>query len=151
MAIAIGLHVVFVLLWVGGMIFAWSFLRPAAVEVLQPPERLQLWLGVFNRFFPWVWLSVTTILLSGLWMIFFVYQGFSHLPMYINIMFALGLLMMALFMHVFFAPYQRLKKAVAEQNWPEGGANLATIRKIVGFNSILGVITVLVAVSGRFL
>ncbi len=48
------LHVLAAVLWVGGMFFAWMVLRPAAVAVLQAPERLRLWAEVFRRFVQWV-------------------------------------------------------------------------------------------------
>ncbi|MGN5479437.1 hypothetical protein ACTMU2_28655 [Cupriavidus basilensis] len=49
------LHVTAAVVWVGGMFFAYLCLRPVAGQVLDPPSRLQLWRGVFDRFFRWVW------------------------------------------------------------------------------------------------
>ena len=43
MAIAITLHVIAAILWVGGMFFAWMVLRPVAAGQLEPPARLTLW------------------------------------------------------------------------------------------------------------
>ncbi len=63
--IALLLHVLSVVVWVGGMFFAYMALRPAAVQTLEPPQRLPLWAATFDRFFPWVWLAVTLILGSG--------------------------------------------------------------------------------------
>jgi len=96
MSLAIALHVLSVVVWVGGMFFAYMALRPAAVEVLEPPLRLQLWVATFKRFFPWVWASVILILASGYWMIFSYYNGFSGLPLFVHVMNGLGLLMMAI-------------------------------------------------------
>lgn len=151
MATAITLHIVFMTLWVGGMFFAHQCLRPVAVEVLEPPLRLRLWVGVFGRFFPWVWAAVTTILLSGLWIIFTSYKGFAHTPLHAHIMLGIGLVMIAIFMLVYFSPYPRLKQAVAEENWPEGAAQLARIRHLVGINTLLGILTIAVASGGRYL
>jgi len=39
-------------------------------------------------------------------------------PTHITIMMGLGILMMLIFAHVFFAPYNRLKRAVNAENWP---------------------------------
>jgi uncharacterized membrane protein len=150
MALAITLHVLAVVLWVGGMFFAYQCLRPVAASQLEPPARLTLWVGVFGRFFPWVWGAVVAILLSGLWMLFFVFNGFKS-PLYMHVMLGLGLAMMAIFMHVYFAPYQGLRRAVAAQNWPQGGRHLAQIRRLVGVNVILGVITLSVGAAGRYL
>lgn len=151
MSIAIALHVLSVVIWVGGMFFAHQALRPAAVEVLEPPLRLPLWVATFKRFFPWVWVAVSLILLSGYFMIFFYFGGFGNLPLFVHIMNGLGLLMMAIYLHVFFAPYKRLKKAVAAENWPEGGKQLAQIRMMVGINTILGLLTISIATGGRYL
>lgn len=150
-AITIALHVLTVVIWVGGMFFAHQCLRPVAADKLDPPARLTLWVGVFGRFFPWVWISIATILASGLWIIFSVYSGFKGLPVFIHIMFGLGIVMMMIFMHVFFAPYKRLKAAVAAQDWPTGGKNLGTIRTMVGINTVIGLITIAIATGGRFL
>ncbi len=147
MNVALFFHVISVVVWVGGMFFAYMALRPVAASVLQPAERLTLWQGVFGRFFPWVWVSVLLILASGLWM--FMLLGAGNAPVYVHAMFGLGILMMLIFAHVFFAPYRRLKRAVAEQDWKSGGAALTQIRKLIGLNLALGVITIAVAMLGR--
>ena len=64
------IHLISVVIWVGGMFFAYVVLRPAAVDVLQPPERLRLWDNVFRRFFNWVWGAVGLILVTGFYMIY---------------------------------------------------------------------------------
>ncbi|MGV8935022.1 MAG: hypothetical protein ACOH1I_10380 [Gallionellaceae bacterium] len=51
------IHLLAVIVWVGGMFFAYVVLRPSAAEVLQPPERLRLWDKAFNLFFNWVWFT----------------------------------------------------------------------------------------------
>ncbi len=150
MNIAIPLHVLSVVIWVGGMFFAHQCLRPVAVEVLEPPLRLRLWRGVFARFFPWVWVAVTAILVSGLWMIFSVYGGMRGVALHVHIMFGLGLVMMAIFVYVFLVPYRLLKMAVTAEDWPAGGRALARIRKLVGINLVLGLITVGVATGGVY-
>lgn len=151
MSIAIMLHVLAVVIWVGGMFFAYMALRPVAASLLEPPQRLPLWDGVFAKFFPWVWLAIVLILASGYWMLFGAFGGFAKAPLYVHVMNGLGLVMMAIFMHVYFAPYQRLRKAVAAQNWQEGGKYLAQIRVLVGINTLLGVLTISIATAGKYL
>ena len=143
------LHVAAVVVWVGGMFFAHQCLRPVAAQQLQPPQRLPLWVGVFARFFPWVWVAVALILASGLAMLLQV--GFAHAPLNWHLMFGLGLAMMLIFAHVYFAPLARLKRHVAGQQWQEAGAALNQIRQMVGINLILGFITIALATLGRAL
>ncbi len=151
MGIAVLLHVMGVVIWVGGMFFAYMALRPVAAEQLEPPSRLRLWTGVFGKFFPWVWISVTVILVTGIWIILSILGGFANVGMYVHLMFGLGLVMMLIFMHVFFAPYKRLKAAVAAEDWPAGGKALSQIRMLVGTNTVIGFITIAVASGGRYL
>jgi uncharacterized membrane protein len=150
MGIASLLHVLAVVIWVGGMFFAYMALRPVAASQLEPPARLALWSGVFGKFFPWVWVSLATILVTGFWMIFQYFGGFKGAGMYIHIMLILGIIMMMIFMHVFFAPYKRLKAAVMAEDWPAGGKQLALIRKLVGINTTIGLVTIAIASGGRF-
>ncbi len=137
------LHVLGVVIWVGGMFFAYMALRPVAASQLEPPVRLKLWVGVFGKFFPWVWASIAVILVTGFWIIS-LYGGFKGLGMHINVMMLLGIIMMFIFFHVFFAPYKRLKQAVAAEDWPTGGSKLAQIRMLVGVNTLIGLITIIV-------
>ncbi len=141
------LHILGFTIWVGGMFFAYMALRPMAATRLEPPQRLSLWEGVFGKFFPWVWLCVATILASGLYMM----AQLGKPPMYVSAMFGLGIVMILLFAHVFFAPFKRLKRAVAAQDWQAGGAALGQIRMLVGINLSLGLVTIVVGTLGALL
>jgi uncharacterized membrane protein len=89
------IHLLAVLIWVGGMFFAHVVLRPAAAETLDPPQRLKLMDAVFRRFFKWVWGAVGAILVTGFYLIF-LHGGFAHVAVHVHIMLALGLAMMAI-------------------------------------------------------
>jgi uncharacterized membrane protein len=132
------------------MFFAYMALRPAAAALLQPPERLKVWRETFRRFFLWVWISVAAILASGLWMIA-LSGGFRAVGLHVHLMFALGIVMMLIFAHVWFAPYRRLVRHVAQDDWKSAGAALGQIRKLVAVNLVLGILTVAVGTTGRML
>jgi len=147
----LALHVLAAVIWVGGMFFAYIVLRPTAAEQLEPPIRLKLWVGVFSRFFPYVWASVILLPITGYMMVFMFYQGFEQAPKYIHAMNGLGIIMILLYMHVFFAPYKRLKQAVANEDWSTGGKKLAQIRILIAINLSIGLIVVIAASAGRYL
>jgi uncharacterized membrane protein len=150
-ALAIALHILAATLWVGGMFFAWQVLRPVAATQLEPPARLRLWVGVFGRFFPWVWLSVALLPATGYWMIFGLFGGMAAVGLSVHLMQGIGWLMIAIYMHLFFAPYRRLKEAVITEQWPEAGQQLNRIRRIVGINLTLGLLVIAIAAGGRFI
>lgn len=149
LAILFTLHLLFVVIWVGGMFFAYMALRPVASSLLEPPLRQQLWADTFARFFPWVWAAVILLLVSGLWLIR-IYGGMGVVGLHIHLMFGLGLLMMGLFLHLFFAPYRRLKQAIQAEDWSNGGRQLNQIRLIIAINLALGLITICVASYGKY-
>ncbi|MCW8922825.1 MAG: CopD family protein [Gammaproteobacteria bacterium] len=150
MSVSIALHLLSAILWVGGMIFAHMMLRPAAVKVLEPPLRLNLWVQVFKNFFLWVWIAIITLLASGYWMVFSIFGGFSNIGMHVHIMHGLGIVMILVFMHVFFVPYRKLRHAVIVEDFQEGAAQLAKIRKLVGTNILIGLVVSVVASAGRY-
>lgn len=132
------------------MIFAHRCLRPVVAELLEPPQRLKLWVGVFGNFFPLVWLSIVLLLSTGYLMTYSIWQGFANAPLYIHLMAGLGILMTLIYMHAFFSPYKKLKEAVITEQWPDGGEAIAQIRTLVGINSILGLLVIAIASGGRY-
>ncbi len=151
MALAITLHILAAVIWVGGMFFAYMALRPVAATLLDPPKRLPLWSQTFAKFFPWVWLAVVILPLTGYWIVFQYMGGFAGARVYVHLMQAIGIIMILIYLHVFFAPYGRLKRAVAAQDWPAGGRALGQIRILIGINLILGLVTVAIAAAGRYI
>ncbi|AFJ03585.1 putative integral membrane protein [Methylophaga frappieri] len=152
MGFAISLHILATVIWVGGMFFAFMFLRPAAATMLAPEQRLPLWRNIFGRFFPWIWASIAIILITGISMIVMLggFGGLSGVGVHVHIMLLLGILMMLLFMHVYFNPFRKLKWAVAEQDWLTASNALDNIRKFIRANLILGLIVIVIGISGRY-
>lgn len=149
-AIALALHLVAAIIWVGGMFYAYMILRPVAASLLEPPVRLQLWSQVFQGFFVWVWSIVIIIPVTGYFMIFTNWDGFSNLTIDIHIMHALGILMVLLYLHLFFAPYKRMNQALANNDIKEAANRLSQIRLIVLINMCLGLTISVIASAGRY-
>ncbi len=150
MALALTLHLLAALIWVGGMFFAYQCLRPVAADLLEAPQRLLLWNQVFAKFFIWVWLAVATLIATGHGMIA-LYGGMAAIGKHVHMMLGLGYLMIGLFMHVYFALYRKFQRLVETKAWPEAGDVLNKMRKLIGLNLVLGLLTVSIASGGRFL
>jgi uncharacterized membrane protein len=150
MGLWIAVHILAAAFWVGGMYFAHQCLRPAAELHLPPPQRLVMWRGVLRRFFSRVWLAIAVLLVSGYLMIFVYLGGFSALGLHVHLMQASGWIMIGLFLHIYFGPYARLKTALNAEDFPAAGQQQAKIRKMVGINLMLGIVTILLGATGRF-
>lgn len=142
------IHLLAALIWVGGMFFAYVVLRPAAVEVLEPPQRLCLWDATFRRFFKWVWNLIGALLVSGFFMIY-LYGGFANVTRIVHIMLLLGVTMMVIYCYVFFACYVQFSLHVAKQRWQEAGELLGKMRQLIGINLVLGLLLISMVVVGR--
>ena len=143
--IALFLHLFGVVTWVGGMAFAYFCLRPAA-GALSPADRLALWCAVFRRFFALVWISIALILASGFGTLIKV--GFGNAPPAWHLMMAIGLVMVAVFVNLWFGPWQRLQAAVAGQDWASGAGALNAIRQRVALNLGLSAVNIAAATLG---
>ncbi|HWN30909.1 MAG TPA: CopD family protein [Burkholderiales bacterium] len=147
MAVTRLLHVLGVVVWVGGMFFAYLALRPVVARQFEPPQKLKLWQGVLQRFFFWVWLAVALILSSGLYMMWQL--GGMSAPPHVHAMMLIGIVMMLIFAQVYFAPFRRLQRSIAAQDWTSASAALNQIRIMVAINLTLGLINIAVAVLGQ--
>ena len=143
------LHLLSIIIWVGGMFFAHFFLRPA-VQGLQPPERVKLMHEVLKRFFSVVLVLIVVVLATGVGMIGSVHAMAAkvgsqfNMPVSWMVMSILGVVMMAVFGHIRFALFKRLDQAVQAKDWPAGGKALQSIRQWVALNLALGLVIVVV-------
>lgn len=139
------IHVLSIIVWIGGMVFAHFFLRPAVAQ-LEAPLRLRLMHDVLGRFFKAVLVSSLLALGSGVWMLGRVAKqvvqsgGSFEMPLAWTVMAVLGATMVAIFMHIRFALFSRLDRAVAMSDWAAGGVALGQIRTWVSINLSLGVL-----------
>ena len=138
------IHLVAAILWMGGMAFMLLTLRPAATAQLQPPERLMLMAAVWKRFFPIVLVSIVALFTTGTNLYTTTFRavkaatGQGGVPMGWNIMLILGLLMMAVFAHIYWGAFAKFKRAMAAPDWPLAGKVAAQVNMWMVINFALG-------------
>lgn len=143
------LHVLSIIVWIGGMVFAHFFLRPAVAQ-LEPPLRLRLMHDILGRFFKAVLVASLLALASGIAMLGRVVIPGAHsadrvaMPFAWTLMSILGIAMVAIFMLIRFVFFKRLDRAVIASNWADGGAALGQIRKWVLINLAIGILVLVV-------
>ncbi len=147
------IHLMAVILWVGGMLFAHCFLRPAAAQ-LEPPIRLRLMASVLGPFLNAVLAAIVLILFSGALMIGQEASqaaqtgGAFFMPRSWTLMASGGLVMTAIYAYIRFVLYPQLRAAVAAADWPQGGQAMGGIRRWVGINLLLGIAIVAIVFLG---
>ncbi|MCU7943719.1 MAG: CopD family protein [Candidatus Thiodiazotropha sp. (ex Cardiolucina cf. quadrata)] len=148
MSIAMTLHIIGVIIWVGGMFFAHMVLRPALNDSLEAPQRLSLLLRVFDGFFPWVWVAVIAILASGFWMLFMLYE--DNIGLWLGFMTVVGILMSAIFVFIYVIPYKQIRVARKEDDKPKLVEAVSLIRQLILINLTFGMLVTVVAVVGKY-
>ena len=146
--IALILHLFAVVIWIGGMFFAYNILRPACAE-MATPVRLRLWVDSLRSFFKWVWLAAIILPTSGVALILKMYGSMGATPWPIHAMLAIGMLMIILFIIAFFRPWRSLKLGVLNTDWPSANSGLKGVRIIVAMNLHLGLLTIALAAASR--
>ncbi|MES9827989.1 MAG: CopD family protein [Candidatus Thiodiazotropha sp.] len=148
MSIAMTLHIIGVIIWVGGMFFAHMVLRPALNDSLEAPQRLSFLLRVFDGFFPWVWVAVIAVVASGFWMLFMFYE--DNIGLWLGFMTVVGILMSAIFVFIYAIPYQQLGVARKEDDKPKLVEAVSLIRQLILINLTFGMLVTVVAVVGKY-
>ena len=150
MALALALHVLSAVIWVGGMFFAYMALRPVAGRLLEPPLGLRLWSEVLQVFFAWVWVLVLVLWTTGLWLLVSRFSDIAQIPLYVHLMAGLAAVMTLIFSFTFFGPYRYLRAAVTRGLWTEANFELTRVRRLVATNLALGLVLVS-AVGARWI
>ena len=147
MPVARWLHLLGVVVWVGGMFFAYMALRPAAAA-LAPPVRLPLMAAAMTRFVAWVALAIVAIVASGLAMVT-MQGGFGAAGAYVHVMAGIALAMIGLYVYLVAVPLREVRGGVAANDWPRAGRAMQRIRHLVAVNLALGVVVISIAVLWR--
>ncbi len=148
MALLKALHVLAVVVWVGGMAFAHFCLRPS-LALLEPPTRVKFMHAVLGRFFTAVLWSAGVVLVTGLWMVGrsarqVVQNGGQFIwPLDWVVMTVVGVVMIAIFGYIRWVLFKRLNLAIQASDVPAAAAAIAAIRPWVAVN--LGLGTALIA------
>lgn len=142
------LHVISAAFWIGGMATLHFAVRPAAVAMLEPPQRLAFMAAALARFLRGVDMALAVLWVSGLTLLMAV-GGFKGAHWRVHAMLALALLMTAVYGIIRGRAFPAMRRAVAAQQWPAAAAAQNIIRQCVALNLALGTLVFAVALIGR--
>ena len=134
--------------WVGGIFFAYMALRPAAMETLDAPMRAKLWQSAYSHFFPWVWIMIGLLLVTGYADLFIRLGGFQNGSLYLQLMHGIGLFMVIAFAYLYFGLYRRLTAAVQAEDTGKAAEIMAKARPVMATNLTLGLLITAIGIAG---
>ncbi len=145
MFIALPLHVLAAVIWIGGMFFAHTMLRPS-LSTLDPPARLVLMRDTLTRFFRWVWGAIAVLWLSGVWIIT-SQTGFGGVGWHVIIMMLVALIMTVIFCLIYFDHFRKIVKFIEDEDFKAAGERLGRMSKLIGANLGMGLFVVFIAAT----
>lgn len=137
-------HLACAIVWMGGMAFMLLALRPATLITMEAQPRARLMVAVMQRFFLLVCVAIGGLLATGGHLYTSTFRaskavmGAGVVPLGWNLMVGLGVLMFLIFGHIYFAGFQKFKRAVAGADWPVAAKAGAQIHALVVTNFCLG-------------
>jgi uncharacterized membrane protein len=142
------IHLIAAIVWMGGMTFMLFALRPAALATLEAQPRARLMADVMRRFFLGVALAVVALFFTGMHLYTTGFRaaraalGGGSVPLGWNVMVVLGLVMMLIFGHIYFAGSRKFRRAVAANDWPLATRAAGQVHTLVVVNLTLGWIAI---------
>ncbi len=102
------LHILFVSVWIGGMVFTLLFLRPALESLSNKEDKVVFLQRLYNRFFLAVWLSILVLFFTGMYLWHGYRRDFSENTLF-HLKLFLFLLMVLNFSYIYFFLFKRGK------------------------------------------
>ena len=143
------LHLIAGIVWMGGMTFMLLALRPAALASLDAQPRALLMAEVWRRFYVLVLLAIALLFTTGTHLYTATFRaaklatGQGSVPLGWNVMLVLGLAMMLIFGHIYFAGFKKYKRAVAAGQWPVAAKAAGLMHTMTLVNFTLGWLAIL--------
>ena len=143
------LHLIAGIVWMGGMTFMLFALRPAAIIAMEAQPRAILMGEVWKRFFALVLAAIVLLFTTGTHLYTQTFRatrlatGDGGVLLGWNIMLVLGLVMMLIFGHIYFAGFKKYKRAVAAGDWPLAAKAGGLIHTMTLINFSLGWLSIL--------
>ena len=143
------LHLIAGIVWLGGMTFILFALRPAALVAMDAQPRAVLMVQIFKRFFALVLVAIVLLFATGTHLYTATFRaarlatGDGGVPLGWNIMLVLGITMMLIFGHIYFAGFKKFKRAVAAGDWPLAARAGQLIHTMTLINFTLGWLSIL--------
>lgn len=145
--IPLALHQLAGTVWVGGMFFSLFVMRPAIKGIAETEARVRLTLAVYRRFFPWVWVAIVGLWVSGLWLM--VAEQQHGVALHVHLMMGIAFLMTLIFAWLFAFPYrQTIRIATGYENWGWATSKISQVRRLMALNLALGILNLILGSVG---
>lgn len=133
------LHLLGVVTWIGGMLFAVLCFRPS-LALIQPPERARLLAAVLRRFFNLVIVALALIWISGPWL--WARIPAQAVPLGWHLMLGFAVVMTAIFAWLRVVLLGRVDRALKAGEAALVQSTLAGIHRLVLTNLALGLLAI---------
>jgi uncharacterized membrane protein len=146
-AIADAIHQIGAMILLGGPFFLLLVLRPATRNLESTQERLRGYFSFYRRLFPWLWLSLILLWVSGI--VQLKVLGPDDLPMHVQLMTAAGAALFLITLVAHFGFYHQMEDAMDAEHWPRAARRAARVRKAMAVYFLIGYCAVVAGVAAH--
>ena len=147
-ALSLVFHTLAAIIWVGGVFFVRTILIPS-LDGWEATERFAVLARVLPVFFRVIWGTVVVLLITGYGVLLFGYSdGLGGGGVHVDIMQAVGWILILAFVYLDFVPFRSFLRARAAGDMDRAADKLDLLRKGFGLTLILGLLTAAVGATG---
>ena len=147
-ALSLVFHTLAAIIWVGGVFFVRTILLPS-LDGWEATERFAVLARVLPVFFRVIWGSVVVLLVTGYGVLLFGYSdGLGGGGVHVDIMQAVGWLLILAFAYLDWGPFRYFLRARAAGDMDRAEAKLVILRKGFSVTLGLGLLTAAVGATG---
>jgi uncharacterized membrane protein len=150
MIIAWPLHIVAVIVWLGGLFWLSVTARPSAQHV-DAAGTPQFWQGFLSRFFVPATIAIVVVVASGIAMVKLKFGGFAHMPHIHRANMAIGLPAIGLYVFLVTVLWRRYRRAGAGNDRHATASTAKQMSTVIAIIMALGVVASVVSAVGRYL
>jgi uncharacterized membrane protein len=148
MIVVFPIHLVAIIVWLGGL-FALMVVLSPATRAMDSVAHASLWHRALSRFFVWGSISLGIIVATGIALVHLRFAGQPPLIHRVNMF--IGVPAIALFVYVLLGPYRSCRRAIADRDWKAAEHSVSRIRVLLALVLLLGMVSSVVSAVGRYL
>jgi uncharacterized membrane protein len=149
MSVALPIHIVATVVWLGGLFLLSAVLQPS-IRHFDSKLVLSVWSQTLGRFLAWGSVSLIVIVATGIALVNLRFGGFSGMPTAHRWNMVLGIPAIALYAYLCFVPWQRYRRAMSRGDSKAAETSVRAIRRIMAVVLALGLAASVVSAAAHY-
>jgi uncharacterized membrane protein len=149
MIVAFPIHIVAIIVWLGGLFLLTAALRPATDPVLDGAA-MTMRHAVLSRYMPWGGAALLAVIATGVFIVRRQFGGFGHVPLLHRWNMLIGIPAIALYGYMQLVTWRACRLAVGRGDWASAERQIRRVRTLAAIVLTLGLASAVVSAAARY-